>query len=1176
MSRAVRVVGSAVLSTVLLTPLLTAQAHASADDPASTGSPFAADSGERAAVLEASETGEPVEIPGATTETTRHLANPDGSFTMEQSAHPVRVRDDDGWTPVDTDLVVDAQGAVRPRAISAELAFSGGGDQELARIGIGSNAVELGWHEDLPAPELDGPQATYPDVLPDVDLVLTAGVDGFGQVLVVHTPEAAQHQGLAELDMALATEGVTMRLTDNGTLQAVGDQGQESVFTAVAPAMWDSASAEDPAGGEDPTEDATLMAPTGARSALVDVDLAPDSIRLVPDHDMFTDPSTEYPVYIDPSLAVNRVGRTYVNANYPSQSYWNYSTSHDPGVGYEPNEGSTKRAFWRFGVDSRTRDADIIRATFRPRVTHAYGCTDARVQLWRTNAITSSTTWNSQTSSSFWDDKLDTRTINAGRSNCPGGTSPTVEFDATDGYLYSRDAGHATTTVGLRGNETRSSSNWDWRRFESNPTLQVDYNNPPEVPTKLSDSHGGECATDPDNPRLINETRPTFTAYVRDRDSTSANRQKVKTRFAWWVDGERLGDVDTAMTDIAVWSSGSYQSVRSAELPEDVLIGYRANANDGTSWSGWSDYCYLMVSTSRPEQGPEVTSTDYPAGDQLHGSTGRPGEFTFANNGVEGAQEYAYGLNDDSCAHRATPEEAGGSVTVTLTPRLEGPNRVYARTVDAFGNSSDCVLVYSFLVAPPSDPVAHFAFDEGQGTTAADSANPDQGATLSAGVEWVRGRVGTVQNPDTNPSPRLEGTAVHTSGYTDGDPGPYDEITANHSAVDTSGTFSVSAWVKLDRADAHHTAVAQEGQEQSAFHLGYQGNTNEWVFKMSPEDQYWDGSQDWAYATSTAPAQVGVWTHLVGTHDAQTGEIVLYVDGVEQDTATHTGPWNAHGPLTMGRSLFQGAENYFWPGAVDDVKVWDRLVLNETVSATDEASEVWDLANHPAAEGRWALDEWDGTAVADSTDHALEATLHADPATAWNAADNDVTFSPGVRLNGLDEYAEAPGPAVRTDRSFTVSTWVRLDETGQGLNTSAVTQAGEFQSGFHLGYQGSNGSWVFKMAPHDDAPTEGSAGWTYAYSSTAARLGEWTHLTGVYDHTTGELVLYVNGFEESRTAVDHAWHANGPLRLGSGQHRGANTYFWTGDLDDVHTYQGVLTEPAISQVYSGLFPTAQN
>ncbi|GHC79052.1 hypothetical protein GCM10007079_16860 [Nocardiopsis terrae] len=571
------------------------------------------------------------------------------------------------------------------------------------------------------------------------------------------------------------------------------------------------------------------------------------------------------------------------------------------------------------------------------------------------------------------------------------------------------------------------------------------------------------------------------------------------------------------------------------------------------------------------EEGAEVTSADYPAGDEFHGSPGRPGDFTFSSNGSEDVQSYFYALNDSSCVHEAVPDEPGGSVTVTLTPRLAGPNRIYARTVDASGGSSACVLVYSFLVAPPSDPVAYFAFDEGQGDHAADIIDPDRGLDLSESVEWVRGRVGSAENPNTNPAPRLEGTAVRTDGRTDG------EIVADHSSVDTSGSFSVSTWVKLDRAVADHVAVAQEGAAQSAFHLGYQGDTGQWVFRMSPEDEHRGGPREWTAAASTTSADVGVWTHLLGTHDERTGEITLYVDGIEQDTATHPEPWNAQGPLAIGRALFQGTGEYHWPGAIDDVRVWDRLVVDETVSDSETDSEVWRLANRPiAAEGRWMLDEWDGTTVSDATDHGLEATLHGDPLTAWNLADNDITFSPAVRLNGDDEYIEAPGPALRTDRSFSVAAWVRLDETGDGADTTAVSQAGTHQSGFYLGYEGSTGAWVFKMASHDDAATPEGSGWTHASSSWTAQPGEWTHLTGVYDHTRGELVLYVNGSEASRAAVYHAWHADGPLRIGSAQHGGSNTDHWTGDIDDVHAYQGVLEAHSISSVYAGFFPTAQN
>ncbi|GAA2030699.1 hypothetical protein GCM10009800_14930 [Nocardiopsis rhodophaea] len=99
---------------------------------------------ERSAAEKAERSGERVEITSATDERSQVFAEPDGSFTLEQSAVPERVRTANGWEPVDTTLVTAGDGMVQPKASSAEVEFSGGGDAPMARIGIGSKAVELG------------------------------------------------------------------------------------------------------------------------------------------------------------------------------------------------------------------------------------------------------------------------------------------------------------------------------------------------------------------------------------------------------------------------------------------------------------------------------------------------------------------------------------------------------------------------------------------------------------------------------------------------------------------------------------------------------------------------------------------------------------------------------------------------------------------------------------------------------------------------------------------------------------------------------------------------------------------------------------------------------------------------------------------------------------------------
>ncbi|WP_304451428.1 LamG-like jellyroll fold domain-containing protein [Nocardiopsis sp. YSL2] len=1151
---------TAVSSAMALALSLLTAPSALADEEDSSNTDPSSSEEERDALALAEETGERVEIAGLTDEKTQHFANPDGTLTMETHAVPVRVRSEDGWVDADPTLVATDDGLVRPRAAGMDIAFSGGGDAPMAEIGIGSNSVELGWNGELPEPALDGDQATYADVLPDVDLVLTAGVEGFTQVLVVHTPEAAQAPELAELQLALGTEGVTVTEDEHGNLEAVGDQGGQGVFAVQAPAMWDSAGAEEAAESEDPT-----VAPlSGSRVEQVETAVGVDSIRLLPDQAMLADEATDYPVYIDPSVSANRPNWGYVDKAYPNQEYFN-PTVDSVGVGrIEWDRVYTRRAFFQFTTMGRTEHSNTIihSATLRTEVDWAYDCnSDSHIQLHRVDRFNSNTTWNNQPTTRT---KQDEKNVTGGWATCP--SSSGVEFDATNAYKWGLDNGEAY--IYLRLKEKDESGTTAWRRFDTKdepPVLVVDYNHPPETPktSTISDSLGGVCSTDPEQPRLINDTTVTLRAQVRDRDSYWVGQQ-VKARFEWKAVGETdtLGSSDSAYVTVAKWSSGSYRSATASDLPEQQLIAYRARGHDKTNWGPWSTWCYVEIDTSKPDSGPAISSTDYPAGDEPYGTVGRTGEFTFTNNGVEDASAYHYSVNDASCSTTIDLDTPGAEVTVPITPRREGPNLIHARITDAHGNSSECGLVYTFTVAPPNDPVSYFPVDEGQGTTAADVLEAGRTADATGPVDWTRGRVGE----RTSASYRLEGTAVDIDGSVS-------RMATDAPVVDTSSAFSVSAWVRMDDKDRNRSAVAQTGEGNSGFYLGYQQtfDHDRWVLKMAPSDEV--GATGWTRALSDEPAETGVWTHLLGTFDPASGETVLYVDGVrQQSTGTMDTPWQAEGPLMIGGGLSSSETSEHWLGGIDDVRVWDRVLTDESLNGDEDTpSEAWTLANRPAAlEGRWQLDETGGTAVADSSDHGLDATLHGDPMTAWNQALNDVTFAPGVSLNAdHQEHITTDAPAVRTDRSYSVAAWVRLDEVGH--NATAVSQDGNDHSAFYLSYQSTYewNNWVMKLPPSDQT---GATGWHRALSDHEPEFGRWTHLAATYDHTKREATLYIDGVAQGTAEVPAAWHASGSTVIGGARFEQAFEGEWDGDISDVHLYQGVLNQADIAHVYEGFLP----
>jgi hypothetical protein len=86
-------------------------------------------------------------------------------------------------------------------------------------------------------------------------------------------------------------------------------------------------------------------------------------------------------------------------------------------------------------------------------------------------------------------------------------------------------------------------------------------------------------------------------------------------------------------------------------------------------------------------------------------------------------------------------------------------------------------------------------------------------------------------------------------------------------------------------------------------------------------------------AVATSPPITGGWQHLVGVHDAVAGELRLHVDGRLAATAGCFRPgWRARGPFVVGRGFF-GAPADWFTGNIDQVRVWNRALSDDEVSA---------------------------------------------------------------------------------------------------------------------------------------------------------------------------------------------------------------------------------------------------
>ncbi|MEU6550175.1 LamG-like jellyroll fold domain-containing protein [Streptomyces sp. NPDC046915] len=213
-----------------------------------------------------------------------------------------------------------------------------------------------------------------------------------------------------------------------------------------------------------------------------------------------------------------------------------------------------------------------------------------------------------------------------------------------------------------------------------------------------------------------------------------------------------------------------------------------------------------------------------------------------------------------------------------------------------------------------TDTATHrWKLDDGTGTTAADSTG-GLPATLTGGTAWTT-------DTDRGTVLSLNGTSAYAATKAPG--------------VDTSGSFTVSAWVKLNSLSGGNSTFVSQSDDPivgaaNGFQLYYSSAAQVWAFGRHNDDST---STDFT-SVYGAKAVAGKWTHLVGVYDADAGQLQLYVNGRLTATKTYTGSaWNAGGPVQFGRRLFQGTYGEYASGRLGDVRLYATALPSADAAA---------------------------------------------------------------------------------------------------------------------------------------------------------------------------------------------------------------------------------------------------
>ncbi|WP_330465894.1 LamG domain-containing protein [Streptomyces longwoodensis] len=1203
----------------------------------------------RASAL-AARTGERVGVGAATTESTQVFANPDGSFTEEMNAAPVRAQRDDGtWAAIDTTLVRDADGAVRARNTTADLTFSGGGTGKgLVTLADDGHELSLGWPTALPAPRLEGATATYADVLPDVDLRLTALSTGYTSVLVVRTAEAAKNPALDGIRMSVAGDGLDVTPTKDGGFVARDGDGTP-VFQSPAGRMWDSAgdtadavtagattqlartaplTAPSPSAAPTPAADVPSSGPTaaapgpapaatplaaahgepaptegpGTGDAVADLPLkvTGTALEITPDPALLHGEDTVFPLYIDPPTKGITLGDWTALASNGTK-YWKFDG--DKGVGRCSNYAGylcsnspyTQRMYFEYPLSS-IHGKKILDATFEVYQTWTFTCTPHWYDLSHvTSGISSSTTWSSRPSA---DDLMGDRSVAYGRGTLCDPSQPAnwVRFSdnvtggETNENLTPTLAAHAANksaqiTFSLTAHDESDAG--AWARFRNDAKLSVTYISYPDKPTSYGVQQGttGRACNASTLPFATSDTTPKMLATVQSADGSNA---QLRALFeVWKADGSSR--VWYAASPDAAWvadnavrdaSTGALAAQTNYRMRVKTQAYYKTDRGDtGVLDSSWSSWCYFRVDTDSPPP-PVVTSADgtyKPAEtDPAAGGVGTPGRFTFTpgdtNPTTAGIQSdvvsYRWKLNSGSVSSPITVA-TGASTTQTITPNQAGENTVQVWGYDAAGHSS-LTGYYSFLVKGAESPSGIWHLDKA--LTDATTATPHP--VTNTGATWD-----TLTRNGTGAA-KLNGTTAY--------------LATSGAVLDTTKSFTVSAWARLTKNDVNYTVLSQAGTNASGFQLYYSSSYKAWVFNRHQTDVVNPGI---TRSVGTKPPVLNAWTHLTGVYDAANQTVQLYVNGVPQGApVAFTTPWKASGNLQIGRLWYDGAGQENFSGTIDEVKVWARALAD-----TEVAHEAWledeDLSDGtagdpvPALVARWdATDTANatGTTVKDTSGFGRNLTLNGAALTTITTGDPDigeeVTTRQTMGLNGTSAYATAAGPVVDDTGSFTATAWVTLDpakftDTTKSYAVQMFGQSGTSQSAWGVWYEqpagSAQGQWTFGRPDKDGT----GAAWTRSDSTafTTAQLGVPVMLTVVHDAQAaadpddtsrlGGLKLYVDSAlmgDEDGVSYSAPWQGTGAFEIGRAKINGAAARYFPGTIDSVRVWAGATSTGAIA------------
>lgn len=511
-------------------------------------------------------------------------AMPDGSTQLEQWTVPVRVPREGGWVPVDTTLQREGDW-YSPAASVSGVRFSAGGSGALSQTQTASGEwISETWtHGDLPAPTIEGDTATYAEVLPGVDLKLTATASGMASVYVVKSEQAARSSELS--DLGVAVEGATLSTPERGLVKARAADG--SSLLANQPLWWDSS------GGGTFDAPGAGMPPTPVEHTVTADEVTLDVGASV-DAQLKREGAVTYPIFVDPDWTPGMTASWDTDMAYPTARHLttdplyvgNYSKWHSD-------------MFFRFPIGS-VAGKQILKAVLSTTLTNVAACPPGPISshyITYTSIPNPGFTWNEESAMKAsgqmaWSGPMQSWT---GPSTC-GAKWESVGWTVTTAITTQLAASKPSVDIAFTGNNSTSR-----KHFAKAASLTISYNTPPSTPTGAKFSSPDRPCGTAAAPAMIGQTDVTVVVDQRDPDGGN-----VDVNFDL-VEAANLGVVVKHTTGGLAAQGLKYGTFTG--LTNGKTYAWRARGSDHLiDGVGYSPWCYFTVDTTAPEA-PTLSSS---------------------------------------------------------------------------------------------------------------------------------------------------------------------------------------------------------------------------------------------------------------------------------------------------------------------------------------------------------------------------------------------------------------------------------------------------------------------------------------------------------------------------------------------------------------------------------------